>query len=698
MAVLNNIPQTVLLFLSRGESVNAIDDKGRSLLMLAAGRGHADLCKILIEAGAETRTRDNEDNDALAIAMSNGHEEVGALLREHVSSLVNMQTVSAEVSDTPIKCETEGEEDFDFSGWEADEEKPPPTSDESRLIAAADFQREISTHIPIDNDEDWSDIEIDLPEIKPERPHKFSFAERRDTILHGLIVDGLRHGKIPLWRLQEACLSIDENPDEEFSEHLSLALGQLGIIIDEETLDWHVASGDETDEEMESLVDDTLEFLDGLSSSDNGFFRYLKDMKRAGLGGLLSHKEEIELAKTMELGREQALSAIVSSAIAIAEIIRVGKAIGNRDERFEFMLERSNPLPTEGRGLEEDEGDEKDGIDTSEKAELDENQLDHQKSITQLLAIPSTDKNLLFQTLSNLRFRWSFLEQLCLLLKHSEEESACFKELQSALNKANRAKQKMIKANLRLVISIAKKYQYTGFQYLDLIQEGNIGLMRAVEKFDYHLGYKFSTYATWWIEQSITRGIADQGRIIRFPVHVAEKVNKLERFIRQHSKKTGQEPSIFLLVEELKTSEQGIRKLLKLSNQQIFSLDRFGKVDTAVLEELIEDQHTPSPFDYAATLNLQETTQKVLAGLNERQAKILRMRFGIDMDASHTLEETGSHFDLTRERIRQIEVKTLKLLRHPARREALATFLENPDALEDKPNPKESELDDKEAE
>jgi RNA polymerase primary sigma factor len=678
MAVLNDVRDTISLYVRRGGNVNVVDNNGRSLLMLAASKGHDGICKLLIDAGANLSVTDNQGHDALAFAAKNGFTEIVEMLHNHIIHSEMTLNLSEVGSSTAHDLVEANQDEFDLSDWEEYEETPPPPVDETYMTAAAKLQHEIAAHLPINTDEDWLD-EIDLPDIQLQYRRRSILSNNTWALLHELMLNGLRYGYVSLNHVEQAAYDNNGNIDDAFISRLTLTIGQLGIIIIEEPFEWRYSDTDnEIDAEIENTLDDAITFFENLHSGDNLLHRYIRDMKNSHLGKLLSSVEEIELAKTIEAGRNAAVAIIAGSAVAIAEIIRVSKGIESGKERPDFMLEKIVFSTIEVDESEDGEDEEQTPIEyenhEDDGMELKSTPQDVFQTIRQLQE--QSPKNLAarLEFLHKMPLRWSFLNHLLMMLGSSEQEQENHAALKSALDTSNRAKRRMTEANLRLVISIAKGYQNSGLPYLDLIQEGNIGLMKAVERFDYRHGFKFSTYATWWIRQAITRAIADQANLIRIPVHMVEKINKLERITRQLVEATGYDPEPGSLAQKMETSEQDVLKMLQLTRMPV-SWDTADAGENYPLQDLIEDSQATSPFDHVAMLNLQKTIKQILSGFGNREAKVLRMRFGIDMDDEFTLEEIGKQYDLTRERIRQIEVKALKRLRHPLRSEPLESFL-----------------------
>ncbi|MEQ8205568.1 MAG: RNA polymerase sigma factor RpoD [Woeseia sp.] len=417
------------------------------------------------------------------------------------------------------------------------------------------------------------------------------------------------------------------------------------------------SDNDDNDDEEEEVVDtgpDPEEVASRLKSIDKLFKRVLTALEKTGSKDKKTAKMRTELAdQIMELKLAPKLTdALVKHLRSSVSVVRM------QERQVMQICVRDCGMPK------------KDFLASFPKSETDLNWIEkhirakrkHSSSLAKMKddVLRAQRKLVAVETLTNLKI---------------SEIKEINRQMSIGEAKARRAKKEMVEANLRLVISIAKKYTNRGLQFLDLIQEGNIGLMKAVDKFEYRRGYKFSTYATWWIRQAITRSIADQARTIRIPVHMIETINKLNRISRQMLQEMGREPLPDELAERMEMPEDKVRKVLKIAKEPISMETPIGDDEDSHLGDFIEDQTVHSPVDSATSEGLKETTHSVLAGLTPREAKVLRMRFGIDMNTDHTLEEVGKQFDVTRERIRQIEAKALRKLRHPTRSDQLRSFL-----------------------
>ncbi len=613
------------------------------------------------------------------------------------------------------------------------------------------------------------------------RPNKITNTEQQQSRLKALIAKGKEQGYLTYAEVNDHLP--DDIVDPEQIEDIIGMINDMGISVHE------------TAPDIESLLmtdnaasddEDTDEAMASLAASDSDFGRttdpvrmYMREM---GAVELLTREGEIEIAKRIEDGMNQMLSALAGHTETVAGLIREHAKVEAGDKRLNELLtgfiDPNAPdiiqpgaaakaaSANQARDEDKNEDDEEEAIDTGPDPEevrtrfaqmqklLDKTVTAAKKSgkdgtRTQKLRADLTAAFMEFKLtpklvdrmvgdlrrlVDRIRTHERIIMDICVnkahmprkqfvtsfpdnetdpdwldrhiktdkdhasILKHFREdimraqhrliqlERECGMTITEIKNinrmmsigeaKARRAKKEMVEANLRLVISIAKKYTNRGLQFLDLIQEGNIGLMKAVDKFEYRRGYKFSTYATWWIRQAITRSIADQARTIRIPVHMIETINKLNRISRQMLQEMGREATPEELSERMEMPEEKVRKVLKIAKEPISMETPIGDDEDSHLGDFIEDQNVLSPSESATAEGLREATQGVLEGLTAREAKVLRMRFGIDMNTDHTLEEVGKQFDVTRERIRQIEAKALRKLRHPSRSERLRSFLD----------------------
>jgi RNA polymerase primary sigma factor len=795
LAVLAGDSQAVRLHVRRGVDVDALDEKGRSPLMLAALRGHTDVCQILLDAGADVRLTDRAGNSAESIALQGGRPELATLLRHSDSlSLLTLPREVAEIVQVPelqlvdtSLSKMDDNESFDLDAWQAEEPSLAPLPDMESIVNAGELQRGISAHTPLDTADDWSDVDIDLPNIHRTGRRRNDLDDDDRYAAHRLFLWGLQYGSVPQWQIDDVAGMGNDEVDDAFEARILSVIGDLGVVVSAEDREWcsQIELGP-IDEDSERIASNAVSWLSELmDQGDDPERMYMREM---GSVELLTREGEIEIAKRIEDGLRHMVQAISACPTAIQDILALAGKVDRDEMRIDEVVDglinpnaKEEPIPQAAAVVDEID------IDDAEEEEEDEDAA--AAAVTASLLQLKTDALVRFAKirrlydklkkalaehgyrsneyvkireqisfeLLNIRFNARVIERLCDTVRGTVEEvrrhereiinlcvnkgqmprpyfiktfpgnetNLCWVKNESALGgayaralqqvelnvieqqqglisiqkrigiplkdlqdintqmlngdaNARRGKREMIEANLRLVVSIAKKYINSGQQFLDLIQEGNIGLMKAVDRFEYRRGYKFSTYATWWIRQTITRSIADQARTIRIPVHMIETMNKMNRISRQILRETGDEPDVATLAIRMEMSEGKIRNMLNFSIEPL-SFDMPIGDDGAHLGDFIEDKATLTPNDAAMYSCLRDVTKDSLDSLPPREAKVIRMRFGIEMNADHTLEEVGTYFELTRERIRQIEAKAFRKLCHPSRAERLISFLDAPD-------------------
>ncbi|MNM13731.1 RNA polymerase sigma factor RpoD [compost metagenome] len=666
-----------------------------------------------------------------------------------------------------------------FHGWQAEVEMRIPEHDVLCLVAAEATQRTLARHRPIDTDADWSDIEMELPEISSRLASRTGdeFPATKQLLSEGLASGTLSYEQIYSAVTEDCGVDADVDADSMLP-HLLRTLYDLGIVIDDHTMalvDTSVVPGMCQDE----LIDEALLRLkEDIFHRSDPMRNYMREM---GSVPLLKREAEIEIAKRIEGALKDMIQAISTSPTTIAEIIALSHKIAKDEIKVDEIIDNvvdlseTNGVVVDGlddaeQTEDENENGDTNGGDTGFSSEQRE-QLKHDV-LEKFATISSHFKKMreapdgynskvyieaqeaISKELMDIRFNAKMIEKLCDTLRGQMEEvrqieramlelcvnkcgmprahfikvrldNECdlewvdrevdskysysgvldrivpaVKELQSRMiglqaraalplsdlrniykqmvaaeRSARQAKHEMATANFRLVISIAKKYLHSSMEFLDLIQEGNIGLLKAVDKFEYRRGYKFSTYATWWIRQAITRSIADLARTIRVPVHMIETINKVNRIAREIEQETGREPDQATIALRMEISEDKVRQVMKVVTEPISLELMAGDDEDSQPGDLIEDHATPSPFDVALHTSMYNVAKEVLDTLTPREAKVLRMRFGIEMSNEHTLEEVGKQFDVTRERIRQIEAKAMSKLRQPSRFDRLKFFL-----------------------
>jgi RNA polymerase primary sigma factor len=733
MAAISGVSAAVRIRVKRGDDVNATDDKGRSALHLAASRGHIETCKVLLLAGADPTACDHAGNDAVSVALASGRNEVVELVREHcrpaqvrlsavpedpvaISDLFgNVQPIQLElveraqeqpassvdgndhparqtrgisasqlsvVSDVPPSAEDQDAySGMIFGGWDAEPEPVRPVADLSVAIAAGTIQTAISTHTVIDHDAEWDEIAIDLPEYREVRRRRTDPGSEEQESVRNTILVALRHGSVAEQWIGEVTDGDKGTQDPEFASNLKNVLSDFGVSVEESAWEWQSRNGlNNYDRQTEDDADDALEELLALNSTDaDPLKHYLKAFPDKKL--LLTREQEGELAKAIEEGVSSAVDVAAGCGDAVRMILAAGERVLSGAINSESVFNRSPPGETDIVGESGEPNQQalvapEDDVDIDASSALLPDLAVQLAQIRQtLVASDASQHSGRFALLCALRLSWSYLEDVAQALINMPDARETGLAMARGLKKASVARLRMTTANLRLVLSIAKKYQNRGLPFSDLLQEGNIGLLKAVEKFDYRLGFKFSTYATWWIRQAVTRALADQGRMIRVPVHMVEILNQVERISRQIEGQTGKVPQPATIGAGLSMEAAKVSKVLKARHEFVslddLTDDEHGHIDA--FQFLVDEKLNPE--ESAMRKALSEAIHGVLAGLSLRERKVLILRFGLDGNEPHTLEQVGDIFDVTRERIRQIEAKAMRRLSHPNRTTSLLAFV-----------------------
>ena len=701
----SHVAKAVKSHIGRGGDPNVRGAFGGTPLILAATNNNASVCSILLEAGADPRLRDEFGRDALYMARQANAELVIAMLLDALEATQSTTTYNvpkpeaeqahdareapSPVAETPtppnapaarttlVEFDDEWEEP-DLSRWEAVHDAPPPENDTALVATAALLHGAISAHVPVDDAEGWGDFDAFLPERAAPLPG--TEGEEESFRLRRLLLRAVREGGVPERDVLDASSDGFGNVNPAWETLLRLALGELGAETDdrEESGDQPFMSDGSEFEDV--AVTEALSFIEDVGSGRNepGRF-YSKEMR---VGSLLTAEEESRHGREMSEGLAEASRALASwrhgleAVVKAAELVRAGKrslgsvSVGSSEPR----ADEAEPVS----GMDEDESEEFDEEAVPEVAADFLLCVDELAGLLRAGVQPGS--GLLEEPLVRARLSAGFLRGLDTQAWVGGQSDA----FRAALARHDMARETMVLRNLRLVFSVVKRYQGFGLPIEDLVQEGNVGLIRAVEKYDWRKGFRFSTYATWWIRQQATRSLADLGRTIRLPVHLNEKIFGLRRQIAEFESHAGHPPGNAWLAERLGMSAGKVSALLARMEEPVplHEPDEFG----AFPEDSLVDDWGDGPEARAVRVSLIKTLGKALSDLDPRVAEVLTIRYGLDGADSRTLEETGEHFGVTRERIRQIEAQALRKLGHKSRSRLLAPFLRDglaPAAQED---------------
>jgi RNA polymerase primary sigma factor len=681
LAVTSGLDELVRFHIARGRDVNAKDELGNPLLALAITKGRLEVSRILLAAGADPNQQDGEGVDAFELARLRGFAEIVDLLDAH-----RTKNCSEPSQPTREAEAVSGDSNPDSVSplWEEDVEYPPPANDPGFLVRAVESQAKLIEFEFVDPDECWDDVQTELPEyqlfagIRKEEFHQLR------AVLTEFFGAALINGTVSLEqieRLGEGTATLDS----EAQECTLRTLEELGIeVLD--GIDPEIANGPTqalSQELLESAEDAAAYFGELWAPSADSYWLYLRDIRRADL---LTREQETQLGQALERERIEVSAAICSNTHALKYVLKIAEEICSGAINVSKLLEYdANPT------LDDEEVAEMDSIDEASEATDDSPDLDRDESgrwewpnlaqrCRQIVIILGNASAAGFSgdevvavrgLLDGVRFSDSFVGRLIAVLRQSDTvlNRECISRLGRAFQAIESSRKTLILANLRLVHAIARKYDHRGLDLMDLIQEGTLGLFKAVDRFDYKRGFKFSTYGTWWIKQSITRAIADKGRTIRVPVHMVERINKLLATSRCLEEAQHETPTADQIAAQLDLPVRLVRKALRFVEQTV-PIESLSNAELSELADSSADSAWRAPF----VANLQRTVSDVLSSLRPNERRVIVKRFGLENTDEHTLEEVGQELCLTRERIRQIETKALEKLRHPTCTRRLEQF------------------------
>jgi RNA polymerase primary sigma factor len=675
MAVVTGVESAVQIHINRGDDLNARDDKGQTPLMLSAARNKAAICKLLLAAGANTDLLDPLGRTALGIAQAAGALEAASIVIAWFST----------------DDESAG---FDLTGWEAEEDHPPPEGDPTLSATAFEIQSAITEHQPIDTSADWDDFEAFLPDRARPLP-RADDAEARER-LRLIFLRAIREGSVPHSAIEELTRGDDGEPDSEAGALLSMVINDLGAETDErfeysaphESFEVFVRPDESPDEE--DAVADALAFVDDLDGRGNEPLRiYQREFQREAL---LAAEAEVALGQAMERGVEKALDALAAWPAGVGTVLDAARMVASGAKALRWMSSgphvepETEPAPSaefeaDSAKLALSAGDEAASTEDEPGSEFAPDAKEFSGELTEFSASVELLSGLTVGTsqdtpewdacrraLASLGLARGFLMELADSGLAVEHESAL--AFRQAMKSYLSARNQMAVANLKLVLSIAKKYMFSGQPLDDLLQEGNIGLIKAVDRYDWRRGFKFSTYATWWIRQQVGRCLADKGMTIRLPVHIYEKTQRIAQVAHAFELKYGLAPTAEALAALV---ELPVHKVVALgrASMEPLPLHELDELDNLIAADA-KDQYTfRDPMEIVEDVQLIGSVDRFLGTLKLKEEKVLRMRFGIGVQESMTLEEVGARLEVTRERIRQIEAKAIRRLKHPTRLDQL---------------------------